>query len=373
MSQDNYQISKLEMTITLFSMIIGVGILTLPRALASAVGTPDGWISIIISAAINMLMVIFIVKLHRNFPNLNVIQFICSSSRGKWIGKPLGLFFTIYFIFFLGYEARVLSLVIRMYLLNQTPSEVTVVLIFLVTTYAVTKGVQGIIHLNLLFLPFLSIGLCMLIIFNLPEAQFDVIRPIAAEGLRPILMGLQETLFSFAGIEILFFFLAFMKLKDMKAASFNVGIALVASLYLVLTILCYAILSFKGTEIVVFPLVSLAKEVEIIEGVIESYDPLMFTIWIMTIFNTMAIAHFLATKIMKDEFLKKTRFSTIAIGITFIAFISTFIPNSIQEASMMGEYISYFGLGLTIVSLLVGYLFVWLKKSSKKQAKSEAM
>lgn len=373
MNENNYQISKLEMTIALISMIIGVGILTLPRVLAAAVGTPDGWISIIISAAINMLMVYLIVKLHRNFPNLTILQFICRYSIGKWIGKPLGVFFTIYFILFLGYEARVLSLVIRMYLLNRTPSEAAVVLIFLATTYAATKGVQGIIHLNLLFFPFLLTGLSMLIIFNLPEAQFDVIRPIAAEGLRPILMGLQETLFSFAGIEILFFLLAFMKLKDMKAASFNVGIALVAGLYLVLTILSYAVLSFKVTEILVFPIVSLAKEVEIIEGVIERYDPLMFTFWIMTIFNTMAITHFLATKIIKDEFLKKTRFSTIAIGITFMAFICTFIPNSIQETFMMGEYIAYLGLGLIIVSLLVGYLFVWLKKSSKKQVESEVI
>lgn len=373
MNQNSYQISKLEMTITLISVIIGVGILTLPRALAATVGTPDGWISIIISATINMLLVYLIVKLHRNFPNFTFLQFICSSSIGKWIGKPLGVFFMVYFIFFLGYEARVLSIVIRMYLLAHTPSEVTVVLIFLTTTYAVTKGVQGIIHLNLMFSPFLLVGLFMLIIFNVPEAQFDVMLPIAAEGFRPILMGLQETLFSFAGIEILFFLLAFMKLKDMKAANFNVGIALVGGLYLVLTILSYAVLSFKVTEILVFPIASLAREVEIIEGVIERYDSLVFMIWIMTIFNTMSIAHFLATKIIKDEFLKKARVSTIAIGITFFAFIMTFIPNSIQETFTMGEYIAYLSLGLMIVSLLVGYLFVWFKKSKKKQAKSEAI
>ncbi|WNF37578.1 GerAB/ArcD/ProY family transporter [Bacillaceae bacterium IKA-2] len=373
MNQNSYQISKLEMTITLITMIIGVGILTLPRALAAAVGTPDGWISIIISAVINMLIVYLIVKLHRNFPNLTFLQFICSSSLGKWIGKPLGIFFMVYFIFFLGFEARILSIVVKMYLLDRTPFEVTVLLIFLTTTYAVTKGVQGIIHLNLLFLPFLSAGVIILIIFNLPEAQFDVILPITAEGFTPILMGLQETIFSFAGVEILFFFLAFMKLKDMKAASFNVGIAIVTGIYVVIVLLSYTILSFESSEIIVFPLVSLAKEVELIEGVLERYDPLMITIWVMTIFNTMAIAHFLATKIVKDEFLKKTRVSTIAILITFLAFISTFIPNSLQETFMMGEYVAYLGLGLMIVSLLVGYLFVWFKTGSKKQGESEVI
>lgn len=373
MSQNSYQISKLEMTITLVSMIVGVGILTLPRTLASAVGTPDGWMSIIISAAINMLFVYLIVKLHRNFPNLTFLQFICSSSIGKWIGKPLAVLFTIYFLFFLGYEARVLSVMVRMYLLDRTPSEVIVLLIFLTTTYAVTKGVQGIVHLNLLFFPFLLAGLIVLIIFNFPEAQFDAIRPIAAEGFTPILMGVQETLFSFLGIEILFFLLAFMKLKDMKAVSLNLGIAVVTSLYVVITLLCYAVLSLEATEIFVFPVANLVREVELIKGVIERYEPLFITVWIMTIFNTMSIAHFLATKIIKDEFLKKTRFSTIAIWIAFIAFISTFIPNSIQETFTMGEYVAYLGLGLIIVSLLVGYLFVWFKRNSKKQDKSEAI
>jgi spore germination protein len=65
--------------------------------------------------------------------------------------------------------------------------------------------------------------------------------------------------------------------------------------------------------------------------------------------------------------------STIAIWITFFAFMFTFTPDSIEETFVFGGYISQFGYLLILASLLIGYVLVWLKKKSLKQAESEAM
>lgn len=361
------------MTVTVMAMVIGVGILTLPRALAGTVETPDGWISIIIGAIINIVIVFLIFKLHRNFPGKTFIGFWEDQAFAKWIGKLFSLAFLCYFTTLLAYEARVLTIVVKIYLLDRTPSEVVVLLIFLTTIYAVTKGVQGIVHLNLMFLPFVLFVIFIMIIFNLQDLSFGVLLPIAAEGITPILMGVEETALSFLGIEILFFFLAYVSLNDLKAAPVNLGIAFVAFIYLSVVVISYAVLSFEVAGIITFPLVALAKEVEIIEGLVERLEPLMITVWIMTIFNTSAIAHFLAVKIVKDEFVKKARVSTIAIIITFFAYIITFVPASIQETFMLGDYISYFGLGLTCIALVFGYVLLIFKKKLKQQGKSEAM
>jgi spore germination protein len=372
-STGSYQISKLEIVISLISMIVGVGVLTLPRALANTVGTPDGWISLLIGAAINMFLVYLIVRLQRNYPGMSLIKFISNNVFGKYLSKALALFFIFYFIFLLGYEARVLTIIIRIYLLDRTPSEVTAALIFLATTYAVTKGIQGIVHLNLLFFPIIVVVLVGLAAFTIPQAEFDVLLPIAADGIRPILMGVTDTLLAFLGIEILFFFLPYVTLKDLKANVFNMSIIFLTFLYMTIVVLCYAVLSFEATAINAFPLVELAKEVEIIEGLIERVEPLLITIWIMSIFNTMAMIHFLATKIIKEEFFTKTRFSTIAIWIVFFGIFVTFGPSSIQETFTFGDYTAYFGFSLTILSLFLGYIFVWLRKKNSQQTKSEAI
>ncbi|MCT8139511.1 GerAB/ArcD/ProY family transporter [Anaerobacillus sp. CMMVII] len=153
MDNHSYQITKLEMTITLVSMIIGVGILTLPRALAKAIGTPDGWIAIILGAVINMFIVYLIVRLHRNFPGKTFIGSWGDKHIGKWVGKLFSVLFLVYFVILVAYEARILTVVVKIYLLDRSPTEVVALLVILATTFAVTKGVQGIVHLNLMFFP----------------------------------------------------------------------------------------------------------------------------------------------------------------------------------------------------------------------------
>jgi spore germination protein len=150
-NQDHYRIVPLEMSITLISMIIGVGILTIPRGLAQEVGTPDGWISAILGGLLTMLLVFLYTRLQSHFPGKNLIQYMEDGRIGKWIASATSILFIIYFVAILAFEARILSLVVSMYLLINTPTEVIVALILLTTTYAVSKGTQGIIHLNLFF------------------------------------------------------------------------------------------------------------------------------------------------------------------------------------------------------------------------------
>ncbi|OIJ21934.1 hypothetical protein BKP45_04445 [Anaerobacillus alkalidiazotrophicus] len=373
MDPNNYQISKIEMSVTLISMIIGVGILTLPRALATSVGTPDGWISVIIGALLTMVLIYFIARLHRHFPGETLFTFVSQCPNGKWIGQLLTLLFIVHFLALLSYEARILTIVIRMFLLPETPADITAAVVFLATTYAVTKGLQGIVHLNLMFLPIVLSMIFLILMFSMGEGQLDHLRPIVAEGIQPVLLGVSDTVLSYAGIEILFFFIAFMKLKDIKAIPINGGIAVVTIFYMLVVTISYSVLTVVGTEVVVFPLVTLSQELEIVQGIIERMEPLLITVWIMTIFNTMAICHFLATRLIKDVLIKKPRISTIAISITFFSFMISFIPNSIQETFTFGGWISYFALSITMISLIIGYVFVVINKKSQKQKGSEMM
>lgn len=372
MNSNSYAITKIEMTVTLISMLIGVGILTLPRTLVSVVGTQDGWISVILGAILNMFLVILIVRLQRNFPGKTFIGIFGDESLKRWIGKLFSLLFLLYFVLLLGYEARILTIVVRIYLLDRTPSEVTAILIFLATTYAATKGVQGIVHLNLMFLPIVASILFFIITFNIGNAKAEVLFPIAAEGLSPILMGVSETALAFLGIEILFFFLAYVKQSELSAIAFNVGIGAVACVYISTVLLCYMVVGIETTGSTTFPLVALAKEVEIIEGLVERIEPFMISVWIMSIFNTMAICHFLGARIVQDSWFKRAKISTVAIWITFFAFMITFIPESLPEAFSFGDYVTYFGYGLTCCSIIIGYLLLFVNKVGKAE-KSEVV
>ncbi|ARK30181.1 GerAB/ArcD/ProY family transporter [Halalkalibacter krulwichiae] len=374
LNKDNYQIPPVEMAVTVVSMLLAIGILTLPRTLADTLETGDGWLSVLLSGATVMGIVFLIVRLQKFFPGQSLLQFIGESGVGKWIAKILALLFFLYFIILLAFEARVLTIIVRMYLLDRTPPEITLGIILLTSAYAVSKGVQGIVHLNIMFAPFIIIVYFTLIVFNVGNMDVTELLPVLPLGIMPVLASVPETIHSYLGIELLFFWLAYMKATDLKVLPLNIGIMFVTLVYFLILIVTYSVLSVDGVKSIVFPVVGLAKEVEIVEGLIERFEPLMIVIWIIAIFTTMAIVHLLAVQTIKKEFVKKKGI-IIPATITLIAYYIAFAPNSIEEVYMLGGYVSNAGLTVICLSLLVGYLSVWLKKkkqSSPQQSKGLA-
>ncbi|WP_332630788.1 GerAB/ArcD/ProY family transporter [Halalkalibacter flavus] len=365
-NQDHYRISPVEMAVTLIAMLLAIGVLTLPRTLAEILDTADGWISVLISGGIVMGIVYLIVQLQKQFPGQNLLEFIGEKGIGKWIAKLLAVLFVLYFIPYLAYEARVLTIIVRMFLLDRTPPEITQAIILLTTTYAVSKGVQGIIHLNLMFVPFILVVYFVLMIFNIENMTFNEILPVLPKGIMPVLSALEPTMFAFLGIELLFFWLAYMKVSNLRAWPLNVGILFVTILYTLIVIVSYMTLSVTGSIATVFPTVALAKEVEIVEGLIERFEPVMIVIWIMAIFNTMAIIQLLAVQIIKKDLFQVKKSTWVSGIVTFLAYLIAFIPNSIQEVFTMGDLVSYAGAALILLSLVIGYMKVGIRKFRKR-------
>jgi spore germination protein len=365
-NQDHYRISPVEMAVTLIAMLLAIGVLTLPRTLAEILDTADGWISVLLSGGVVMGIVYLIVQLQKQFPGQNLLEFIGEKGVGKWIAKLLAVLFVLYFIPYLAYEARVLTIIVRMFLLDRTSPGITQAIILLTTTYAVSKGLQGIIHLNLMFVPFIIVVYFILMIFNMENMSFNELLPVLPKGVMPLLSALEPTMFSFLGIELLFFWLAYMKMSNLRALPLNIGILIVTILYTLIVIVSYATLSVTGSKSIIFPTVALAKEVEIVEGLIERFEPIMIVIWIMAIFNTMAIIQLLAVQIIKKDLFQVKKGTWVPGVVIFLTYLTAFIPNSIQEVFTMGDLVSYMGTALILVSLLIGYMKVGIKKFGKR-------
>ncbi|WP_096200824.1 GerAB/ArcD/ProY family transporter [Bacillus sp. FJAT-45350] len=358
---DQYQITPLEMAVVLMSMITGVGILTIPRSLTSALETPDGWISIIIAGIIFMFIVYLFVKLQQQIPGQTVFTYLEQGKIGKWFAFILTLGFAIYFISLLAFEARILALVAKMYLLDQTPSEALVAIILLTTTYAVTKGVQGVVHLCLMFTPIILLLGFVMLLANLPNVEFERMLPIMGEGITPVLLGLSEISLSFLGVELLLFLMVYMNKSKVRALPFNLSIGLITISYVLTFMVVVSIFGVNGSQIVTFPTVEAVKEVEVPGAFFERLESLMITIWIMTIFNTMTVAQLLLVHLLKDKLMTKKKKLVLPV-VVFLTYLIAFIPNSIADLFMMGDWLGYLGVGLIFFSLVVGFLTIFFRK-----------
>ncbi|WP_209124748.1 GerAB/ArcD/ProY family transporter [Alkalihalobacillus sp. BA299] len=371
-SQDQYEIAPLEMTIVLMSMIIGVGILTIPRSLTTTLESPDGWISIGITGLMVMLLVYLYASLQNQYPGQTLFDYLYQGKVGKWIASLLIGAFIVYFLSLLAFEARVLSFVVKMYLLNETPSEALVAIILLTTTYAVTKGVQGVVHLSLLFMPIILLLIILFLIANLPNMDIDKMLPVMGDGIMPVIEGTTEISLSYLGVEILFFMMVYMKQENLRAFPLNVSVSVITLLYIFTFIMVVTIFGVEGTQVITFPTVEAIKEIEVPGAFFERLESLMITIWIMTIFNTMStiqLITFLTIKKQLQQLNEKILLSTIV----FITYTIAFIPNSITDVFTFSDWIGWLGVSLFGLSLICGFFTVWFRKKKTSSHTSRGM
>ncbi len=104
-----------------------------------------------------MLFIIMLyVKLQRNFPGETLLQFYLKGKVGKWFAKLFGCVLAFYFIINIALVARIMEISVDMFLLDRTPATILVGVFLLTTSYAVSKGVQGIVHINLMYTKFFT-------------------------------------------------------------------------------------------------------------------------------------------------------------------------------------------------------------------------
>ena len=126
------KIGHKEIFLLVPSMIIGVGIITLPRSLAEIIGFSDGWISIVIAGFITSMFAWIVVKLASQFPNQTFFEY-----SSKIIPKPIAAILTVvfglHFASFTSYEARSIATISKQYIFDRTPVEfITLVFVLLV-------------------------------------------------------------------------------------------------------------------------------------------------------------------------------------------------------------------------------------------------
>ncbi|WP_216830590.1 GerAB/ArcD/ProY family transporter [Alkalihalobacterium elongatum] len=362
MNNSYYRITPIEMSIVLISAVLSSSIITAPRTLASEIGTPDGWISILLNGIFMVLTVSLYVKLQRNFPGETLLQFFEKGRAGKWFAKFIGLILALYFILNVALVVRVMVFSVKMYLLDQTPSEVLVAIFLLTSSYAVSKGVQGIVHINLMFLPIILFVIVMICLSNFNEIEFGKILPIMSEGVLPIIKGSLALSLPFIGdIPILFYLMSFMG-GNLSLKPLNIAGVIVTLMFLLIVVVTNSIFSIESIQKITFPFMEIAKVIEVPGEFFERLESVTSVIWIMALFTSTSIYQLLAIKIIKDVVSPKGGGSWISPIIVFISMIVAFLPQNITELESLGSPITYLGLGITYSSIVLGYLAVWKRK-----------
>lgn len=342
----DHEVGKKEILMGVASMMIGIGILTLPNLVASTSEAIDGWMSIILGGVVTLFFGWVIAKLASRFPNKTFFNFTTLIVT-KPVAITLTFLFAVYFAVIVSLETRLIANISKLYLFDHTPVEVISLVFLLLVIYAVSGSSASLLRLNLLFLPLVIFIICFVLIFNIGLIEIGNIKPFFTTKWSGVLQGAKETTFSFLGYAILLFYISLMNKPEEAPKAAVYGICIPIIIYLLIYVAVIAVLSNVGAANIIYPTIEIAKEVQIPGEFFERFESIFFTIWIMTIFNTAAMAFDVSIIALKSIFRKVKR-------ITWILFLSPFIyliamhPQNTVELSTFGKWISYAGVVLSV-------------------------
>ncbi|GAE92401.1 spore germination protein [Gracilibacillus boraciitolerans JCM 21714] len=274
-------ISDKQIMVAVPSFIIGIGVISLPQKVASVTMAADGWISLLIGGIITIIITWSVAKLSSSFPNQSFLTF-----SSLIVTKPVAILLTFLFaaisLNITALEIRDIADISKHYLLRETPIEVISLTFFLIIIYAVANSRVGLFRLNALFLPFVLVIAIIVIVFNIKWFNIGHLLPAFETSISGYVEGVKQSVLSYAGFGILWFYIALVRKPEKTAQLAVFGLSIPIVLYLLLYITCILVFGNSATSNLHYSTVELAKTVIIPGGgILERFESifLLFGSW----------------------------------------------------------------------------------------------
>lgn len=341
------EVGTYEVFASVANMLIGFGLLTLPRIIVQKTHSVDGWVSILIGGVSAIFFSWIVAKLISRFPKQNLYEI-----GGAVIGKPLALLitlmFAVYMLAFVAYETRGVASISRLYLFDRTPVEIVSLVFLLVLIYGVSGPSVTLFRLNTLFLPIVIMLIFVLLLMNISHFDFHNLMPFFVTDWRELVITSKESTFSFLGFEILLFYNSILNKPKKAVKASTLGMLIPLILYLLVFLITLGMFGAEVTASTLYPTEELAKQVEVPGGFFERFESIFFSVWILTLFNSAAMAFDVSLSAIEAVFSKAKRMA-LAIGLGPILFLIIMQPQNIDELQLFAEWISYAGIGVGMV------------------------
>lgn len=356
----NDKITKGQNFSLIIASILGVGILSLPSQLAKGSGF-NGIIAIISGTIIMMILVIMYTKLMARFNSKTIFEVI-DEILPQSIVKIIDILFIIHYLISAAIIVRIFGAIIRMFLLRNTPLEVTILSLILVVSFVIRKGIEPVARLSQIVLPLVIIPIFILFLSLLSELDFTNIYPLFQMNIGDILKGIKVTLFSFIGIEIVLISTAYVKDTN-KILKYNVlSVIFLGIMYLATFVIVISEFGRKQTEDLLWPTLLLMKTVDVPGAFLENVDGIIIALWTFISVQILSIV-LIQSNIALNKSFKLKEVDFLSMPLLPIIYLLALFPDNIDEVYYYIDlYSNYLGVTIVLIIPLILFSIVILRK-----------
>jgi len=147
----------------------------------------DSWIAVLTGAGVGVMLLGMFLFIWRRDPGKNLFGLL-QTYFGKWAGTVLAAMYVLYFADESMRNVRDFGDLMILSVLPQTPIFVVMLVMVLLSAYAVFQGVEVLFRLAELFLPWvlLGYGLLLLLFFSSDLLNAQHLFPVLEHGFKPV-------------------------------------------------------------------------------------------------------------------------------------------------------------------------------------------
>lgn len=362
--QNNKAINAYGLFSTIVVAVVGVGIFSYPRELAIFVGN-DGWIIALLAGLLSYLLLYAVYKVSF-VNNFRELPEILNNNFGKVLGRIIAIIFMLYSLIPICVGMRIFIEVVKMYLLDKTPTEFLIIITILTGTYLIRGGLNSLIRFNEISFWMMFIPLTVVFIFCLSEADFTNLLPILNHKPEDYIKALQTGIYSFAGYEIAYFLFPLMQDKKVIKASLKKSMIFITIFYVITIILCIAVFTKTGLQKILWPTITMIKSINIEGSFIERWEGVVMALWIIFYFTTFVNSYYFSNKIL-DSVLNIKDIKITTLFSAPVIYILTLYPQDISDVyNMLTGIIPY----LFLINMIILPVVLLLISSTKKGVKN---
>ncbi|MFL0248365.1 GerAB/ArcD/ProY family transporter [Candidatus Clostridium stratigraminis] len=338
----------------LIGTMIGTGVLSLPNYMAKG-AKQDGWVSVVISLWYPLYIVILGIYFSKKYPNEDILK-VNIKYFGKVIGSLLSLLFTIQFLVGLVSVSAGFSNISRVYIVDfLTPSKI-ISLVLLLGLYGTFQGLKVVGKISEISYYFLIV-LLFVPLLVLRDGSFLNISPIFGYGIKNILKTSNDAIFSYSGIEIIFFIYPYVTEKNEIAKRAVRGVLVTTAIY---TYITFMTIFYMGPDVILQEFWSVMVVNETVNlPFINSFRFIFMFFWSLMIFKTIVNQYYSFSYGISNSIFKFRVQKVCFFIYPFLLFLAIKYGNEISRRNLLEKLnplIIYFNLiYLTLLGIVVHF------------------
>ncbi|SDN36689.1 Spore germination protein [Paenibacillus sp. yr247] len=313
---DQEQITHGQLGFLCFSFLSGFSTLFLIEA---KLVKQDVWISDLFAIGVSVGVLWLLCYVQGQHPQLSMAE-TCEKLLGKWFAKLVLVIYLVYFLD-LGVAAyRAISWFYTTAILPNTPPNVLILLIVLLSSYAVYLGLGTLVRTVQLILPFFILTISIVSVFILREVEINPFLPMFQSKISEVVYGGMVSFgFPFGKVVVFGFLLSQVKNTKKIFVSSAAAIALSGVYLLMASYLTFGSLGMNLTKLSAFPFFSAIQLVKFGEYM-ERLEILIIAIWtIFTLFELIVLQYVFILVIKQVFKIKEAKPFILPIGLLFYA------------------------------------------------------